>query len=51
MRGPFPTAEAAYEAGLREHGMVPFLVRQVLAQDPINYLPISFATQSPDAGL
>ena len=37
MRGPFPTAEAAYEVGLREHGLVPFLVRQVLEKDPVNY--------------
>ena len=42
MRGPFPTAEAAYEAGLREYGLVPFLVRQVLKEDPVSYLLISF---------
>ena len=51
MRGPFPTAEAAYEEGLREYGLVPFLVRQVSTRAPINYLPVSFVSQPSDAGL
>jgi len=51
MHGPFPTAEEAYEEGLREHGLVPFLVRQVLKQEPVNYVPISFVSRPADAGL
>lgn len=50
-RGPFPTAEAAYEQGLREFGLVPFLVRQVLAEEPIAFAPLLSSYPKPDARL
>jgi hypothetical protein len=43
MRGPFPSAEAAYEDGLRAFGLEPFLVKQVLAEEPVEYMPVFFS--------
>lgn len=37
--GAFPTAETAYEAGLREFDLAPFLVKQVLAEEPVLFVP------------
>jgi len=51
MRGPFPTAEAAYEEGLRAYGLEPFLVRQVLSEDPVGYVPVFFSAPAARADL
>lgn len=51
MRGPYPTAEAAYEEGLRTYGLEPFLVRQVLSEDPIGYVPLFFSAPAARADL
>lgn len=37
--GTFDSAEAAYVEGLRQFGNVPFLVKQVLPEDPVVHLP------------
>jgi hypothetical protein len=41
----FPTAEAAYEAGIEKFEMEPFLVKQVLPEEPISSVHI--VTTSP----
>jgi hypothetical protein len=51
VEGPFPTAEVAYEHGLREYGIEPFLVKQVLEAEPVGYMPMMFSARPPDAGL
>ncbi len=48
MVGPFPGAEDAYAAGLSRYGLEPFLVRQVLEEEPVGYAPVFFATVVPD---
>lgn len=40
--GCYPTAEAAYEAGLSKFGLEPFLVKQVLEKEPVGYAPTFF---------
>ncbi len=37
--GAFDTPENAYKAGLERFGNTPFLIKQVLAQDPIAHAP------------
>ena len=37
--GIYDTAEAAYEAGIRLWGNVPFLIKQILREDPIEQSP------------
>lgn len=37
--GTFPTAESAYEAGLHEFSLEPFLVRQVLKEELVSFIP------------
>ena len=49
--GPFPDAESAYEQGLNNYGLEPFLVRQVVAEEPIGYVPAFFSTQASNADL
>ena len=39
--GVFPDAETAHRAGVDKFGMEPFLVKQVLAVDPVNVAPIA----------
>lgn len=34
LAGHFDTNEAAYEAGIQKYGNVPFLIKQVLDQEP-----------------
>ena len=38
--GPYPTAETAYDDGLQRFGLEPFLVKQVLDEDPVAYVPM-----------
>jgi hypothetical protein len=38
--GPYPTAQAAYEDGLNRFKLQPFLVKQVLLNEPVGYVPI-----------
>ena len=38
--GVFPTAEGAYADGLSKFDLEPFLVKQVLATEPVGFLPI-----------
>ena len=49
MLGPFPTAEAAYEQGLREIGLEPVLIQQVLEEEPVGFVPILFGARKADA--
>jgi hypothetical protein len=51
MHGPFPTAETAYEAGLNRYGLEPFLVKQVLRDEPVGYAPVFFSASVPDTHL
>jgi hypothetical protein len=51
MHGPFPSAEVAHTAGINTFGMTPFLVKQVLAHEPVGYLPFFSRAHEPDAGL
>ena len=37
--GTFDTAENAYTAGLQHFGNTPFLIKQVLPQDPVAHVP------------
>jgi hypothetical protein len=50
-RGPFPSAEAAYSEGLSRYGVVPMLVKQVLANEPVAHAPLLFSAQPPHACL
>lgn len=38
--GVYPSAEAAYDDGLERFGLKPFLVKQVLAEEPVGYVPM-----------
>lgn len=38
--GAFPNAESAYQEGLNSFGLEPFLVKQVLENEPIGVIPI-----------
>ena len=38
--GPFASAEGAYEEGLRRYGLTAFLVKQVLAEEPVGFVPV-----------
>ena len=49
--GPLPSAEAAYNEGLQRFGLTPFLVKQVLAEEPVGFAPVLFITPGPNAGL
>ncbi len=46
--GVFPTAEAAYAAGLRTVGLKPFLVKQVRRQEPVAFVPVLLSSQGRD---
>lgn len=37
--GTYTTFAEAYEAGVRSHGLAPFLVRQIAQEDPKVFLP------------
>lgn len=37
--GTFTTFEEAYEAGLAKFGNVPFLIKQILDQEPLHSIP------------
>ena len=37
--GVYPTAEAAYEHGLDEFGLEPFLVKRVIAVELVGFIP------------
>ena len=37
--GAFDTPENAYTAGLQRFGNTPFLIKQVLPEDPVNHVP------------
>lgn len=39
LEGTYDTAEAAYEAGIKLWGNVPFLIKQILLEDPIEQAP------------
>lgn len=39
MVGNFTTEEEAYKAGVERFGNTPFLIRQVLKEEPINAIP------------
>ncbi len=39
--GVFPDAVTAHQAGVSKFGMEPFLVKQVLEEEPINVAPIA----------
>jgi hypothetical protein len=49
--GPLPSAEAAYAEGLQKFGLSPFLVKQVLEDEPVGFAPALIATARPNAGL
>lgn len=49
--GAFPTAHAAYVEGLRRFGLEPFVVKQVLEQEPIAFVPIFSLSKEPGASL
>lgn len=49
MKGPYPTAEAAYLAGVSAFGLEPFLVKQVLESEPTVYMPAFTLTPAVDA--
>jgi hypothetical protein len=49
--GPYPNAEAAYDDGLERFGLQPFLVKQVLEEEPVGYVPMFSLAPRPDAGL
>ncbi|MDE3095307.1 MAG: hypothetical protein KGK07_04805 [Chloroflexota bacterium] len=44
--GAYPSAEAAYVAGLEKLGVQPFLVRQVLDHEPVGVVPMLSVTPS-----
>jgi hypothetical protein len=48
--GAFPDAETAYTTGLDRFGLVEFLVKQVLDEEPVVILPM-LPTMSRHAGL
>jgi len=39
--GVFPDAQTAHQEGVNKFGMQPFLVKQVLAVEPVNVAPIA----------
>lgn len=39
--GVFPDAQTAHREGVNKFGMQPFLVKQVLAVEPVNVAPIA----------
>lgn len=49
--GPLPSAEAAYNEGLQRFGVTPFLVKQVVAEEPVGFAPVLFTRLRPNAGL
>lgn len=49
--GPFATAEIAYEDGLRRFGLKPFLVKQVLEEEPVGFVPVLFLVPRSNASL
>ena len=49
--GPFSTPSEAYDEGLRKYGLQPFLVRQVVRQDPVGFAPAFYSAQPSSAGL
>ncbi len=49
--GPYPSAEAAYEDGLQRFGLEPFLVKQVLEEEPVGYVPMFSLVPRHDARL
>lgn len=49
--GPYPNAEAAYGDGLERFGLEPFLVKQVLEEEPVGYVPMFSLAPRPDASL
>lgn len=49
--GPYPSAEAAYEDGLQRFGLRTFLVKQVLEEEPVGYVPMFSLVPRHDARL
>lgn len=39
IRGPFPTWEEAFRAGIKEFGNIPMLIKQVVRKEPTIRLP------------
>ncbi len=50
LAGVFGDGQSAYAAGLERFGLQPFLVKQVLAEEPVVYLPM-LSMSLPRAGL
>lgn len=49
--GIFPTAESAYQEGSNKFGVTPFFVKQVLENEPINFVPIMLLSSESNASL
>jgi hypothetical protein len=39
VQGSYDSPQAAYEAGLKEFGLLPFLVKRALPSDPVEHMP------------